>query len=136
MEIANCTILYDEVCQYTFYNPERLINPVFHAVELMYFLNGRADDVLTAYIGDLKEFVNEKTGSFDGSYGYNIHRYLPYVFNRLIADKDTRRAVLPILDQSHMVDTPTKDMPCNNLLNFRIHDDKLCMNVVTRTNDG
>jgi len=134
MELENVTVDYPKPSSYTFATTSRTINPVFHLVELFYFLNGRSDALLSNYVGKMDEFINEATGRFDGSYGPAIYESLPYVISQLSADNDSRRAIVPILGRHHLVES-SKDIPCNILLGFRIRNGCLNMNVVTRSQD-
>ena len=120
---------------YVFNNRIRRLNPVFHLVELMYFMDGRSDDLLSSYIKKMEDFINPETRRFDGSYGPALHYGMPYIVYALANDESTRRAVLPILDKQHVVQQHSKDFPCNIILGFRIRDKKLNMNVVTRSQD-
>jgi len=134
LELENVSVDYPKVTDYTFILPARRINPVFHLVELFYFLNGRSDEMLSSYVGAMEEFVNESTGRFDGSYGPAIYESLPFVISQLSADNDSRRAVVPILGRHHLIES-SKDIPCNVILGFRIRKRLLNMTVVTRSQD-
>jgi len=134
VELENVLVEYPQPSSYIFKNPLRCINPVFHLVELFYFLNGRSDDTLSHYISNMLEFSNEETGRFDGSYGPSIYESLPNLFVQLSSDSNSRRAVIPIMKYHHLV-YESKDIPCNVVLGFRIRDGRLNMNVVTRSQD-
>jgi len=132
-ELENVVLFYPHVDQYKFINMKRRINPVFHLVELFYFLNGRNDDLLSNYIQTMSEFENS-THRFDGSYGPSIYESLPFVIRELSEDHDTRRAVVPIL-RSHHLNGSSKDIPCNVFLQFRERNGELNMTTVTRSQD-
>ena len=133
-ELENVVLEYPRVKGYTFINRIRRINPVFHLVELFYFLNGRTDaSLLVDYIENMADFAND-VGRFDGSYGPSIYESLPFAISELDNDRDSRRAVVPIL-RSHHLNTNSLDIPCNIFLGFRIRDNRLNMNVFTRSQD-
>ncbi len=134
IEVENVELEYLHP-SYVFDNKIRRLNPVFHLVELMYFMDGRSDDLLSKYVKKMDDFINPETRRFDGSYGPALHHGMPWIAYTLTSDESTRRAVLPILDKQHIVRPHSKDFPCNVILGFRIRDKKLNMNVVTRSQD-
>src|SRR5690242_1455866 len=70
LEVNN--VAYEYVsgeAQYTFNNPVRKANPVYHIVELFYYLNGRNDDLRGRYIKHAEDYSNPLTNRHDGSYG-------------------------------------------------------------------
>jgi Thymidylate synthase len=135
LEICNVSYEYSAFNQYTFYNPIRKLNPVYHLVELYYYLNGRNDDLRGKYINHAEDYVNTLTNRHDGSYGRAFYEGLPLILSQLIQDPDTRRAVIPVLRLDHLKDIKSKDVPCNDLFGFRIRQNALDMNVVTRSQD-
>ena len=62
---------------YVFSNRIRRLNPVFHLIELMYFMDGRSDDLLSEYVKKMDDFINPETRRFDGSYGPALHHGMP-----------------------------------------------------------
>jgi len=135
IEINNVSITYPKPTQYVFYNPVRHLNPVFHLVELFYFLNGREDDLLCRYVHQMENFIDKDINRFDGSYGPPLYFGLARALKYLQLDRDTRRAVIPILQEKHLMNTETKDMPCNDLIGLMIRDNKLHLTVVNRSQD-
>jgi Thymidylate synthase len=134
IEVENVELEY-LTPSYVFNNRIRRLNPVFHLVELMYFMDGRSDDLLSRYVKKMDDFINPDTQRFDGSYGPALHHGMPWISWALTSESSTRRAVLPILNKEHVVRPFSKDYPCNILFGFRIRDNKLNMNVVTRSQD-
>jgi len=134
IELENVEIDYRNP-NYAFTNRIRRLNPVFHLVELMYFMDGRSDDLLSKYIKKMDDFINPDTRRFDGSYGPALHHGMPWVSYMLTSDEYTRRAVLPIINREHIVRPQSKDFPCNIILGFKIRNKQLNMNVVTRSQD-
>lgn len=134
IEIENYTIEYNTPT-YVFPNRIRRLNPVFHLVELFYFMDGRSDNLLSKYTRKMDDFINPDTLRFDGSYGPAIYESMPWMAWALTSETATRRAVFPILRQQHVARPFSKDFPCNIALGFRIRENKLNMNVVTRSQD-
>ena len=132
-EIDNVILEYPRPGSYSFINEKRRINPVFHLVELFYFLNGRTDGLLADYIDNMKNYENEQN-RFDGSYGPSIYESLPFAISELQNDPSSRRAVIPII-RSHHLNHNSIDIPCNVFLQFRINNETLEMLVVTRSQD-
>ena len=136
LEVNN--IAYEYVkgeAQYTFNNPVRKANPVYHIVELFYYLNGRNDGLRGNYIKNAEDYVNPLNNRHDGSYGPAFYYGLPNVIMQLQKDPNTRRAVISTLRVDHIQNLDSKDVPCNDLFGWRIRDDCLDMNVVTRSQD-
>ncbi len=133
-ELTNVAMEYTGPYQYEFRNPVRKLNQFFHVAELFYFLNGRDDDLLLDYVPAMVNYINPYTNRFDGSYGPALYHGLPKAINLLQQDKDSRRAVVPILRLNHL-DPSSLDIPCNDLLALRIRDNRLDMNIVTRSQD-
>src|SRR5256885_5647582 len=134
IEVENVELEYIHPT-YVFNNRIRRLNPVFHLVELMYFMDGRNDDLLVQYIKKMEDFINPNTKRFDGSYGPSLYESMPWVVYALMHDSSTRRAIVPILRPQHITNPFSRDYPCNIVLGFRIRDDQLNMNVVTRSQD-
>ncbi len=134
IEVENVEVDYIKPT-YTFTNKLRRLNPVFHLVELMYFMDGRNDKLLIEYIKKMNDFVNKDTNRFDGSYGPSIYESLPFVIQKLKSDNLTRQAIIPILRMQHVASFGSKDFPCNIVIGLRIRNNALNMNVVTRSQD-
>lgn len=77
----------------------------------------------------------------DGGYNSNYGQYFfgkqngfEWVVHELIRDKDSRRAVIPLLNADHLR-TNNPDHVCTESISFRIRDDRLNMSVNMRSND-
>ncbi len=81
--------------------------------------------------------VQNPDGSFNSNYGqywFGEQQGFWHVVKELSKDKDSRQAVIPMLNASHM--TPeTVDKVCTFGLGFRIRDDRLNMSVQMRSSD-
>ncbi len=81
--------------------------------------------------------VQNPDGSFNSNYGqywFGEQGGFWHVVKDLARDKDSRQAVIPMLNSSHM--TPeTVDKVCTFGVGFRIRDDKLNMSIQMRSSD-
>lgn len=136
-ELTNVSIKITNPTDWVFDHKLRKASPVMAAVELMYFLNGRDDDVLAAvWLQGMDKYVNPFTRRFDGGYGPSISIGVSYCLAMLAKDPDTRRAWIPIMDKTHLVRMiETNDYPCNPSISFVIRGGRLDMTVVTRSQD-
>jgi len=136
-ELLNVSTVVTNPTDLVFDIKPRKASPVMSIVELMYFLNGRDDDVLAkVWLPGMEKYLNPNTRRFDGGYGPSISAGLSYVFPMLQKDPDTRRAWIPIMDMTHLVRMiETNDFPCNPGLAFNIRDNRLNMTVMTRSQD-
>ena len=129
----------------------RKINPFFQLAESLWILSGRSDVAwLTDYNANMGQFSDDGV-YFNAPYGERLrfwnkndsHGYihnpidqLTDVYEKIIADNDTRQAVAviynPVFDHAGV---ETKDRPCNLILTFKLRNGKLDLNVFNRSND-
>ena len=134
----------------------RRVNPFFMISESLWILSGRADiKWLTQFNANMAQFsddgvwVNASYGERLRSYGKNaLHNIIinPVdqmidAYTKLLADKDTRQAVMvishPQFDNSkYTIGEHGKDIACNLVITFKIRHDKLNMTVFNRSNDA
>ncbi len=69
-----------------------------------------------------------------GAYGRRIKDQIPYLLNRLRADPNDRRAILSIWEDRDL-DADTKDPPCNDIVAFKLRENRLYMTIFNRSND-
>jgi len=82
------------------------------------------------------EFV-EPDGKFHGAYGARIGRQVHEVIKKLVADPDTRQAVITLWDYVKDNEPGKKDYPCTIGLRFELEDAKvLNLDVLMRSNDA
>lgn len=107
--------------------------------ELQWYLKADAYDLSIINHAQLwKGMVNDK-GLINSNYGQYIFGELnqfDFVINELIRDKDSRRAVITILQPYHTIADDLKDVPCTYGLSFRIRENKLNMTVKMRSQDS
>ncbi len=115
-------------------------NDVFATVaETMWVLSGR-DDVawLERYLPRAPDYSDNGT-TWRGAYGprlrcWNGRDQIDEVRKLLLADRESRRAVMSIFDPSRDF-AASKDIPCTNWLGWIVRDNQLHMTVVLRSND-
>lgn len=134
----------------------RRINPFFQIAESLWILSGRADvEWLTKFNANMGQFSDDGHW-FNASYGERLRSYgknslhniiinpvdqMIDAYTKLLADKDTRQAVMvishPQFDNSkYTIGEQGKDIACNLVVTFKIRHDKLNMTVFNRSNDA
>jgi len=124
--------------------PHRNDNPFAKVFESLWVLAGR-DDIqsLSHYLPRAADYSDDGK-VWRGAYGPRLRNWKRYgtspvdqieeCYQLLKADPDTRRAVMTIFDPSQDF-CASKDIPCNNWLQFLLRDGKLDLHVTTRSND-
>ncbi|MGP0223299.1 MULTISPECIES: thymidylate synthase [unclassified Paenarthrobacter] len=121
--------------------PGRKNNIFAQIAETLWVLAGRDDmDFLSRYLPRAVDFSDNGT-TWRAAYGPRLRKWngqvdqLAGVLQRFHEDINTKRAVASIYDPaSDFVDS--KDVPCNNWLNFIQRDGRLHLNVSVRANDA
>lgn len=117
------------------FNPARNANPFFHLMEALWILQGRKDvRWLTLFNKRMANFSDDGT-TFHAPYGYRIKDQLPKVIEHLRNNPETRRAVLQIWDWELDLGTDSLDLPCNDMVFFKLRNGRLNMTVCCRSND-
>ena len=107
--------------------------------ETLWFLGGRNDlDFVKPYLPRYEDYSDDGT-ILHGAYGARMLHWngvdqLHSVLERLAEDPMSRRAVI-ILYNPALDNSPSKDIPCNNWLQFLIRGDQLHLHVVQRSQD-
>lgn len=127
--------------------PERGTNPFAQIAETLWMLAGRDDlDWLELYIPQCKKWSDDGK-VWRGAYGPRLRNWrrpeitdagvdqLQRVQTLLRADPETRQAIISIWDPE-LDWVKSKDIPCNNWLQFLIRDDLMHMHVAVRSNDA
>jgi len=148
---------YQEPVERVLWSPHRDANPFFHLMESLWILAGRKD------VAFLKEFntniaaYSDNGEEFHAPYGYRLRNWdvpdieydtgigpmsesgtldqIAVAIDLLSKDHSTRQVVLSIWNPYLDLGRKTKDMPCNDLLMFKIRDGALDMTVACRSND-
>lgn len=140
-EILGNVVRLDKPCERFIYVPGRKNNPFAQVAETLWVLAGRNDvKFLSKYLPRAAEFSDDGV-TWRAGYGPRLRNWrgtwvdqLRNVYRILHEDLHSRRAVISIWDPE--CDTePSKDIPCNNWINFQVRDNKLNMLVSIRSND-
>lgn len=107
--------------------------------ELLWYLSGDKYNIsIVKYAKMWKSLINED-GSINSNYGQYIFCGSDNLFDKCIEtlknDKDSRRAIIPILNRNHLF-IKTLDIPCTIAINFRIRKNILNMSVMMRSQDS
>lgn len=134
----------------------RRVNPFFQLAESLWIVSGRADvRWLTKFNANMSNFSDDGVW-FNAPYGERIRAWnknalhgviinpidqMLDAYNKLLADKDTRQAVVvisnPMFDNyRYTVGEKGKDIACNLIFTFKIRNDKLDITVFNRSNDA
>lgn len=152
LEFLNCVTEIQEPQHHCILMPSRRWNPFLALSEALWILAGR-DDVaaLEPYNSHIKDYSDDGSTLY-GAYGARIYSQIDPLIERLRKDPSDRRAVLQIWDDAgspnYVVDLPKNtggfhsdltysglDAPCNNMVYFKLRDNKLHMTVINRSND-
>lgn len=115
----------------------RLANPFFHMAEWVWMMNNSNElGWLAHYNKRFNEFSDDGITLY-GAYGYRWAFQLDHVIRRLSVNPLDRRVWVSLIEpKDQNMAERTKDLPCNNLLYFRVtKDGTLDMTVVCRSND-
>jgi len=134
------TTVYHKPWQRVLFNQKRDANPFFHLYESIWMLGGSRDlKKLTHFNAGMANFSDDNE-TLNGSYGYRWRQQFDYdqlenIVEMLTRDPTSRRVVLQMWDPVNDLDSPSKDIPCNTNIYFKVRDDKLQMTVCNRSND-
>ena len=115
--------------------------PMRYAVgELLWYLSGSNQLADIAKFSKVWERMSDNGETVNSAYGYRILKQfgfnqLEYVVNALVANPNSRQAVIHIKDPQDYTEHPTKDVPCTVCLQFFIREGKLHMTTYMRSND-
>ena len=132
---------YQQPWECVLMNPDRDANPFFHMFEAMWILAGRDDVAIPAmFLPRIAEY-SDNGEHFHGAYGYRLRHALGMdqiqaVASMLRKDPTTRRAVMQIWDSEADLATDSKDIPCNDMVMFKVRNGHLQMTVCNRSNDA
>ena len=105
--------------------------------EFLWYLKGdRDDESILKYSKFWNQIRNDESPAWNSNYGYYIFNegQFDYAHDQLIADQDSRQAVI-IINRPSVMMSETKDKICTYAMSFRIRDGKLNMSVNMRSND-
>lgn len=133
-----CTV-YKRPWERVLLEPLRDFNPFFALMEALWILAGKNDVAFPCMFNSKLAQFSDDGITFHGAYGHRLRScgvdQLKKVVTVLQKDPDTRKAVLQIWDYKKDLGYGGKDLPCNDLIMFKIRDGKLNMTVCNRSND-
>lgn len=145
-EITNLTIELTDPRNRIVWNKAREMNYEFAMKFFIWMLN--ADTDFSYVSGSNKNAVNfidkpkddskAMPTNFSTAYGPRIAKQLPYILEELKRDKESRRAVIHVLNEGDldMLGTDTKEeYPCTDSFTFLIRDNKFHMYTHMRSNN-
>lgn len=105
--------------------------------EFMWYLCADPMDALITESAQMWTEIRQADGSFLSNYGVYWFKNggFKWVIDELIRDKDSRRAVIPMLSQDHLFES-NPDVVCTYSISFRIRKNQLNMTVNMRSQDA
>lgn len=132
---------YESPTERVLFNPKRDANPFFHFMEALWILDGRQDvQLLSIYNSQMAQFSDDGK-VFHAPYGYRMRYHFGFdqlheIIKLLEKEPDTRRAVISLWSPQHDLNVISKDIPCNDLILFKLREGILDMTVMNRSNDA
>jgi len=122
-------------------NEIRKISKKFLLAEFIWMMSGQDSlDMIGKYNKNISQFSDDGK-CLHGAYGPRLRSWRNSIdqlwscLRRLKDDSGSRQAVMIILDPGIDFTVKTKDVPCNDLLQFFIRDNKLYLGCYVRSND-
>lgn len=128
---------YARPCERVLFDAKRDANPFFHFMEALWIISGRNDVAwIEQWISTLRKYSDNGI-TFHGAYGARLRAGTQFedLLHRLRTEQNTTRAVLQIYDHDADSSYRGNDMPCNCMIFFGLHDNRLNMTVLNRSND-
>ena len=121
-------------------HPVRRSNVAFLVMEGLWMLAGRRDVFWISRFNEQMKAYSDNEDTFHGAYGHRLRScgrdQLSECAAMLKLDPTTRRAVAQIWDADSDLGSISKDIPCNDLIMFRVMEGRvLDMTVCNRSND-
>ena len=144
-EITNLSIELTDPRNRFVWNKARDMNYEFAMKFFLWMLNGDTDfSYVAGSNANAQNFIDKPKddkampANFSTAYGPRIQKQLHYILDELKRDKESRRAVIHILNEGDldMLGTDTKEeYPCTDSITFMIRDNKLHMYTHMRSNN-
>lgn len=144
-EITNLSIELTNPRNRFIWNKARDVNYEFAMKFFLWMLNGDTDfSYVAGANSNAQNFIDKPKddkampANFSTAYGPRIKKQLIYILEELERDKESRRAVIHILNEGDldMLGTDTKEeYPCTDSITFMIRDNKLHMYTHMRSNN-
>jgi len=135
LEVENCHYELPPYIRFCNFEPRNLKLDYIKAETLWYLRGDPYDLSILKYSNIWKNIVLR--GRLNSNYGLYFFRKggLNWVVSQLGMDKDSRRACITLLDESHL-EPDQLDVPCTSYINFRIRENALNMSVHMRSQDA
>lgn len=144
-EITNLSFELTDPRNRLVWNKARDTNYEFAMKFFLWMINGDTDfSYVSGSNKHAVEFIdkpkdpNAMPTNFSTAYGPRILKQMPFIIDELSRDKESRRAVIHVLneDDLNMLGTDTKEeYPCTDSFTFMIRDNKLQMYTHMRSNN-
>lgn len=139
LEIEDYMLTLDPTNSNTFTSfAARNLNIDYIKAEMLWYLRANPYDDMITEAAQMWTDIRQPDGQFFSNYGqywFGEQGGFYWVVAELIRDKDSRRAVIPMLNASHLF-PGNKDVVCTESISFRIRDNKLNMSVNMRSQDA
>lgn len=117
--------------------PTRLLNPAFAVAEAAWIISGCDDPWIFEFNGQLAQYADNNI--LQGAYGPRLRRWhgvdqLDRVRSQLLADPDSRRAVITLFDPARD-HKGHSDVPCTLGFRFFLRRNRLHMHTTMRSQD-
>ena len=139
-ELRNRVTVLERPLERCLFLPNRNNDVIASLAETFWVISGR-DDIawLSHYLPRAAEFSDDGS-TWRGAYGPRLRDWhgvdqLEECLHLLKADPNSRRAVMSLFDPSQDF-CGSKDIPCNNWLNWLLRDGRLHLTVGVRSNDA
>jgi len=137
LEIEDYQFTLDPYERFTSFNARKLSLKYIKA-ELIWYLRANPYDTMITEHAQIWTDLRQPDGQFFSNYGQYLFDQNTGIFNvmeTLVNDKDSRRAIISLLQPKHLF-IDNKDVVCTYNLSFRIRNNKLNMSVNMRSNDA
>ena len=115
----------------------RTVNVVFHLAETLWYLSGRDDLAMPAYYAPRMAAYSADGVTMTGTaYGPPLREQWDRVLELLVADPDSKRAVITFFRPAELAVPNNPDVSCAIAVQFLLREGRLHMSVVMRGNDA
>jgi thymidylate synthase len=134
-EIPGCTFELTDPTRSHPVGIGRKYSQAIAAAEALCLIGGVANPALMLSVGsNFARFLDG--GALHGAYGPRVRGQLPQAVEKLRRDRDSRQALVQVWDPLYdLAGWTPKDLPCTLTLAFSVHDNRLEMETVMRSND-
>ena len=136
MEVENYQFTMAPYERFTSFKARKL-NLDYLKWEFLWYLRGDPYDEQIVEGAQMWTDIQQEDGRFFSNYGqywFGQQGGFKWVIDELMHDKDSRRAVIPMLNESHLF-LDNKDIVCTESISFRIRHNQLSMSVNMRSQD-